>query len=141
MNATANIEPTSTTTKDLPAEIEDESNGLQYSLVGDYYLPNLTAQTEDDYAPSIWAQRRLRFLKQHKRWLYIELLITGQLAAHLKEIDEQANEWMLCLPMKMAVREGVTESIKRDDPMRWVGLMNNIYSRVRELINTDIIYV
>ena len=69
------------------------------------------------------------------------MLTTGQLAAHLKEIDEQANEWMLCLPMKMAVREGVTESIKRDDPMRWVGLMNNIYSRVRELINTDIIYV
>ena len=127
-------------TDDLPTEIHDEVNGLHYTLVGDYYLPSLVAPTKANYTPDIWARKRLRYLKGHKHWLYIELLTSGQLNTHLEEIDERAAEWLYRLPQEIAEREGVTDDMKRDDPMRWVGLMNNIYSHVRELIDTDIIY-
>ena len=135
MNHVINNSSTSTMSDDLPPEFYDESNGLHYTLVGDYYLPDFSVPAGEDYVPDNWARKRLWYLKDHKRWLYVELLTTGQLSTHLKEIDTRAGEWMYRLPKELAKCEDATEDMKRNDPMRWVGLMNNIYARTRELIN------
>ena len=127
------------TTKELPRETYDESNGLSYTLVGDYYLPDL-APSEESYTPDVWARQRLRYLREHKRALYTLLKTEGKLNAHLREIDEQADEMQRTLTTQMMKREGVTEDLKEHDQMRWVGLVNNIASRVREVISTTLIY-
>ena len=75
------------------------------------------------------------------RVLYTSLLTQGKLDVHLQEVDAAANEMMLRLPREMAKREGVTEETKHTDPLRWAGLMSNIYARAKEVINADIIYI
>lgn len=127
------------TTENRPTEIYNSKNGLRYTLVGDYYLPNLTVKPNNDYTPGIWARKRFAYLKQYRSVIYTNLITTEKLTDHLRETDELAEEWTYRFPIEMAKRENVTEELKRRDPMQWVGLMNNIRSRVNELIEHDII--
>jgi hypothetical protein len=120
--------------------IFDESNGLWYELRGDYYFPCLTAPAEDEQPIGVWGQRRRKYLREQKEALYTALLLGGKLNAHLAEIDQQAEEMFFRLVKQMAEREGITEKLKADDPMAWVGLMNNIRACAMEIVNDEIIY-
>ena len=89
----------------------------------------------------IWGQRRLRYIKAHRKVLYTDLLLDGKLNAHLAEIDRQAEGMFFQLVDQMAAREGITEQLKVEDQMAWVGRMNNIRERATEIVNSDVIYI
>lgn len=121
--------------------IYDESNGLWYELQGDYYIPCLILSTEKEYKPiGLWGQRHKRYLQEHKRAVYITFLTSGKLNCYLTDIDEQATEMIFRLVEQMADKEGVTEQLKVEKPMLWVGRMNEIQTRAREIVYADIIY-
>ena len=121
--------------------IYDESNGLWYELQGDYYIPCLILPTKKEHKPiGLWGQRHKRYLQEHKRAVYITLLTSGKLNCYLTDIDEQAMEMIFRLVEQMADKEGVTEQLKVEKPMLWVGRMNEIQARVREIVYADIIY-
>lgn len=124
----------------MEKQIYDEKNGLWYELRGDYYYP-LLALPEEKYKPiGVWGQCHGRYLKEHKREVYTALLTSGKLNSYLADIDQQAQDMFLRLVDQMAEREGVTETLKAENQMKWVGLMNNIADRAREIVNTEIIY-
>ena len=121
--------------------IYNEKNGLWYELQGDYYIPCLTLPTEKENKPiGLWGQRHKRYLQEHKRAVYTTLLTSGKLNGYLADIDEQAMDMMFRLVEQMADKEGVTEQLKAENPMLWVGKMNEIQARAREILNTEIIY-
>ena len=120
--------------------IYDEKNGLWYELQGDYYIPCLKLPQEDRQPIGVWGQQRLRYLKQHRKVLYTNLLVSSKLSEHLAEIDKQAEDMFFRLVKQMAEREGVTEQLKADNQMKWVARMNNIRSRATEIVNHDVIY-
>ena len=111
-----------------------EQIGGTYSQQGVYLIPNITLSNEEDQPIGIWGQRHLRYLKQHRRVLYINLLTSGKLNSHLAEIDKQTEELYFRLVKQFAESEGVTERLKADNPMEWVGRMGNIESRCREIV-------
>ena len=117
-----------------------EQMGGTYTKVGDYYLPDLALPAEEQQPIGIWGQRHLRHLKQNQRVLYTNLLTRGKLNNYLADINRQAEEMFFRLVKQMAEREGVTEQLKADNQMEWVGRMNNIRSRATEIVNHDIIY-
>ena len=118
-----------------------EQMGCTYTQVGDYMLPNLTIPEEEQKPIGIWGQRHARYLKQHHKILYYNLLTSGKLNAHLAEIDRQAEEMFLRLVKQMAEREGVTEQLKAENQTEWVRRMNSIRSGVAEIVYTDLIYI
>jgi hypothetical protein len=120
--------------------IYDEENGLWYELHGDYYLPCLTLPIEEERPIGIWGQRHQRFLRQHRKALYAELLTSGKLNGYLADLNEQAENMFLELVKQFAAREGVTEQLKDQDQMLWVQRMNNIRDRVNEIVNHDLIF-
>ena len=121
--------------------ITDERTGLKYELVGDYYLIAGDDEPDEEQKPiGIWGQRHLRYLKNHRKVLYINLLTSGKLNIYLADIDNQAEKMFERLTRQMAIAEGVTEQLKADNQMVWVGRMNNIRNRATEIINTEIIY-
>ena len=111
-----------------------------YTMQGDYCLPNLTLPTEEERPIGVWAQRRLRYLKQHHKILYYNLLTSGKLQSHLADVEEEAQTLFLRLVKEYAKRESVTEQLKADNPMEWVRRMNNIRERVNEVVNTEMIF-
>lgn len=118
-----------------------EEMGGTYTQVGDYFLPDLKLPEEEQKPIGVWGQRHRRYLKEHKRAVYTTLLTTGKLNSYLADIDQQAEGMFLRLVEQMAEREGVAEQLKAEDQMRWVGLMNNIADRAREIVNEELIYV
>ncbi len=120
--------------------IYDESNGLWYELRGDYYFPCLTLPTEEEQPIGLWGQRHKRFLMEYCKTTYYTLLTSGRLNSYLAEIDRQAEDRFFQLVEQYAAVEDVTEALKATAPMEWVGRMNNIRSRVTEVINAEIIY-
>ena len=117
----------------------DEKTGIRYTLQGDYYLPDLALPAEEQQPIGIWGQRHLRHIKQNRRVLYTNLLTSGKLNSYLADINRQAKEIFSRLVKQMAEREGVTEQLKADNQMEWVGRMNNICSRAIEIVNNDLI--
>ncbi len=117
-----------------------EKNGLWYEKQGDYYLPCLELPKEENKPIGIWGQRHLRYLKQQRKVLYINLLTSGKLNSHLAEIDKQATDMCFRLVKQLAEQEGVTEQLKADNQMEWVGRMNNIRNRAEEVVYNEIIY-
>lgn len=135
--------------------IIDERNGWEYELKGDYYYPTgrvmqdsrLDPETVDaDYEPEkekpigVWAQRHLRYIKQYKNKLYFDLFVSGRLNEYLAEIEAQAEDMFFLVVKEMSVQEGVTEAMKAADQMKWVGSMNNIQDRAREIVNRELIF-
>ena len=113
--------------------IYDESNGLWYELQGDYYIPCLTLPTEKEHKPiGLWGQRHKQYLKEHRHIVYTTMLIDGTLNRYLADINQQAEE--------MVQKQGVTEQLKAEQPMEWIGLMNNIQAYAREIVNNEIIF-
>ena len=120
--------------------IYDEKNGLWYELQGDYYIPCLKLPEEEQQPIGLWGQRHLQYIKQNSKVLYLNLLTSGKLNGYLAGIDKQAENMFSRLVRQIAEREGVTEQLKEDNQMEWVGRMNNIRSRATETISNDIIY-
>ena len=121
--------------------IYDENNGLWYELQGDYYIPCLTLPAEKERPIGIWGQRHRRYLKQNHRVLYMNLLTSDRLNSYLADIDEQAEEMFSRLVKQMAEKQGITEQMKEENQMLWIGRMNNIRSCAMEIVNHDLIYV
>ncbi len=124
----------------MKKHIYDEINGIRYALQGDYYLPDLVLTNEEQQPVGLWGRRHLRYIKQHRKELYTNLLTSGKLNSYLAEKDRQAEEMFSRLVKKMAERESVTEQLKSDNQMKWVARMNNIRSRATEIVNNDVIY-
>ena len=120
--------------------VTDERTGLKYELVGDYYLIAGDDEPEEDRPIGIWGQRHLRYLREHHRVRYANLLTSGELNAYLADIDRQAEELFLRLVKQMADAECITETLKASDQMEWVRRMNNVRSRAFEIVEADIIY-
>ena len=111
--------------------ITDGRTGLKYELVGDYYLIAGEDEPEEEQPIGVWGQRHLRYLKEHRRVRYANLLTSGKLNSYLANIDQQAEEMFELLVKQMAEREGVTEQLKAADQMGWVRRMNNIRNRTQ----------
>lgn len=117
-----------------------EQMGGIYTMQGDYCLPNLRLHKEDCRPIGVWGQRRLRFLKQHHRVLYYNLLTSGKLHDHLADMEERAQAMFLRLVAQYARQEGLTEQLKEEKSMEWVQRMNGVEERITEVINTETIY-
>lgn len=117
-----------------------EQIGGTYTQQGDYLLPNLVLLAEDERPIGIWGQRRLRYLKQHHRILYYNLLTSGKLLSHLADVEEQAEALFSRLVNEYAEREDVDEYLKATNQIEWVQRMNNIKARVREIVNSEVVF-
>ncbi len=117
-----------------------EQLGGTYTVQGDYRLPNLTVEETDTCPIGAWGQRRLHYLKHHRKVLYYNLLTSGKLHSHLADIEEQAQDLFSRLVKDHAEKEGITEYLKATDQMKWVQKMNNIRERVTEIVFKEIIY-
>ena len=136
--------------------IIDVRTGWEYGLQGDYYYPTgrvmrdgrMQPETvdeevnkpEDENNVGVWAQRHLRYIRQHRKNLYFELYASGQLNSYLAEIETLAEEMFLRLVNEMSEQEGITETLKENDQMIWIQRRNNIYDRAREIVNNEVIY-
>ena len=118
-----------------------ERNGGTYRQVGDYLLPNLTIDESEQQPIGKYGRMRKRYLKEHRRVLYTNLLVTGKLDQHLAAIDKACEERMELLMQQMAKQEGVTEVLKATDQMEWVRRMNSIRSRTEEIVLHELVYV
>ena len=118
-----------------------EQSGGVYTMQGDYRLPNLTLPAEDERPIGVWGQRRLRYLKQHHKVMYYNLLTSGKLHSHLADTEEHAQALFSRLVRELAEKKGVTEQLKATDQMAWVQRMNNIRERVTEMVNAEVVFV
>ena len=119
--------------------ITDERTGLKYELVGDYYL--IAGDDETEERPiGIWGQRHLRYLKQHRKTVYAELLTSGKLNSYLADLNEQAEDMFFRLVKELVEKGGVMEQLKAADQMLWVWRMNAVRDTATEIVNNDLIY-
>ncbi len=124
----------------MKKHIVNEATGISYTLVGDYYIPDLKFPETENNPIGIWGRKRLAYLKEHKTILFNQLVLRCKLNSHLAEINEQATEMLDRLTEQMANAEGVTKKLKEENQMLWVAKMNNIRNRAEEIVNTELIY-
>ena len=118
-----------------------EEMGGTYVRCGDYFIPNLTLpEGKEPSFVGVWGQRHLRYLKEYRRTLYLDLLMSGRLNRYLADIEEQAQERFERIVEQMKQAQGITEQLKADNAWEWVGRMNNIQACARELVDKEIIY-
>lgn len=120
--------------------IYDEKNGLWYEKQGDYFIPCLSIPEEEQKPIGIWGQRHLRYIKQHKRVFYTNLLTSCKLNSYLADVDEQAEDMFSRLVKQLAEKENVTEKLKAENQMLWVQRMNSIRNRATEIVHESLIY-
>ena len=117
-----------------------EEHGGTYTQVGDYLLPDLVMDPQPEGEIGVWGWRRKRYLKEHRKGTYNAMLLQGTLTQHLIDTNTEALDLMDSLIKQMAKAEGVTEALKRQDQMEWVGRMNSIRNRAEEIVRGDLIY-
>ena len=118
-----------------------EEMGGTYVRQGDYFIPCLSLPADKENHPiGVWGQRHARYLKEYHKVRYINLLTRGKLNCYLADIDEQAEEMFFRLVEQMKEREGITEKLKSENPLCWIGKMNNIRNRAEESINQELIF-
>ena len=117
-----------------------EEMGGTYIRHGDYLIPCLTLPEEEQRFIGVWGQRHLRYLKEYRRGVYLNMLTSGRLNDYLADIEEQAQKRFERIVEQMAESEGITEQLKATHQVAWVGEMNNIWSRAREVVNAKLIY-
>lgn len=126
----------------LKNTLHDSNNGLDYTLVNDHYLPNLTAAAPAEQHPTgRWGRLYKRYLKEHHPIRYNQLLLSGVLGSYLAKLDKQAEEQLALTIRQMQEAEGVTEALKAADQLEWVRRMNSIRNRAEEIIKTELIFV
>lgn len=117
-----------------------EQMGGTYEQQGDYLIPCLALPTEEEKPIGIFGQRHLRYLKEHRRIVYVNLLTSGKLNSYLADIDEQAQKMLFRLVEQMKQAQGITEQLKAENALEWTGRMNNIRACAMEIVNKEIIY-
>ena len=127
--------------KNLKKEFTDEKNGISYTLVGDYYLPNLTLEQEEKITLNKYGLLRLDYLKKYKKADYIILFMNKELNNHLKEVQETAQARVNELVEELKAKSNLTEDMKNTDILYWVGTMNAIKSQAEEIVLKELIYV
>lgn len=110
-------------------------------MQGDYRLPNLLPPTEEERPIGVWGQRKLNYLKNHRKVLYYNLLTSGKPHSHLADIEKQAQDLFSRLVKEYAEKEGITEQLKATNQMKWVQRMNSIQERVTETVYSDVVFV
>ena len=126
----------------LKNTLHDSNNGLDYTLVNDHYLPNLTAAAPAEQHPTgRWGRLHKRYLKEHHPIRYNQLLLSGVLGSYLAKLDKQAEEQLALTIRQMQEAEGVTKALKAADQLEWVRRMNSIRNRAEEIIKTELIFV
>ena len=118
-----------------------EQQGGTYTMQGDYRLPNLIPPTEEERHIGVWGQRRLHYLKHHRKVLYYNLLTSGKLHSHLADVEEQAQDLFSRLVKEQVEKEGINEQLKSTDQMKWVQKMNNIRECADELVAKEVICI
>lgn len=113
--------------------------GGTYHQEGDYFLPDLFPP--ESISVGIWGQRRKHYLKTKRDSIYTALLLSGKLESHLSEVDAQAETMFFQLVKQLAEQEGITEQLKAENQLEWIGYMNNVYNRVTEMVNAELIQV
>ncbi len=113
---------------------------LTYIKTGDYYIPNLQLEQEPEMPLGKYGRMRKAYLQEHRPIIWNEMILTGELYAHLREIDQTAHERLEQMMPKLMQEAGVTEQLKASDPMKWVGLMNTLKSQAEEIILQELIY-
>lgn len=124
----------------MKKHIVNEATGISYTLIGDYYIPDLKLPETENKPIGIWGRKRLDYIKEHKKFLFNQLVLSWKLNSHLAEINEQATELLDRLTEQMANAEGVTEKLKEENQMLWVARMNSIRNRAEEIVNAELIY-
>lgn len=119
--------------------ITDENTGINYTLVGDVYIPNLVS-TDTNYEIGYWGRKHKEYIKQYKPAFYTTLLTQCKLNSYLHDVDLRATEMYDTLVKQLAKQEGVTEKLKATDMMLWIQKMNNIRNRAKEIVNAELIY-
>ena len=125
----------------MKKQIADAKTGINYTLYGDYYLPDLSLPAEEEIPIGVWGQRHAAFLKKPQRSVYNEFLVIGKLQRYLAQIDRDAQEMFDLLVRQLAEQECVTEQLKAENQMEWVHRMNSIRNRATEIVNHELIYV
>ena len=125
---------------EMKKHIYDESNGLWYELIGDYYIPVHTLSSEEQRPIGKWGRMHRDYLKEHRPIRFNDLVLSGQLWIYLADLNEQAQERLALIIDQMTASEGVTEKLKTADQMAWVGAMNSIRNRAEEIILREMIY-
>ena len=125
----------------LKNPLHDSNNGLDYTLVNDYYLPNLTVAAPAEQHPTgRWGRLHKRYLKEHHPIRYNQLLLSGELGSYLAKLDKQSEEQLALTVRQMQEAEGVTEALKAADQLEWVRRMNSIRNRAEEIILREIVF-
>ena len=126
----------------LKNTLHDSNNGLDYTMVNGYYLPNLTVAAPTEQHPTgRWGRLHKRYLKEHHPIRYNQLLLSGELSSYLAKLDKQAEEQLALTVRQVQEAEGVTEALKAADQLEWVRRMNSIRNRAEEIIKTELIFV
>ncbi|WP_195481500.1 TnpV protein [[Clostridium] symbiosum] len=123
----------------LRKRIHDNSNGLDYVLIGDYYIPDLKL-AEENRPTGRWGRMHKAYLELYHPVRYNDLLLSGKLWTYLADLNEQAQDRLDCIIAQMKEAEEITEELKARDQMVWVGAMNSIRNRAEEMIRAEIIY-
>ena len=126
---------------ELKQRIHDEANGLDYVLVGDYYIPAIELPDNDSRPIGKWGRMHRAYLEETNQPLLNHLILTGKLHTYLADINEQAQERCQLIIRQMARADGVDEDLKRQSQWEWIQAMNNIVSRAEEIIRSEMIYV
>ena len=125
----------------LKNTLHDSNNGLDYTMVNGYYLPNLTAAAPAEHPTGRWGRLHKMYLKEQHPLRYTQLLLSGELGGYLAKLDKQAEEQLALTIRQMLEAEGVTEALKAADPLEWVRRMNSIRNRAEKIIKTELIFV
>ena len=125
---------------ELKPTIHDEANGLDYILVGDYYIPAIELPEDDDRPIGKWGRMHRAYLEETNPLLLNHLILTGKLHSYLTDLNEQSKASCRLLIKQMAAAEGVTKDLKQQSQWEWVKAMNSIVNRAEEIVKREIIY-
>ena len=125
----------------LKNTLHDSNNGLNYTLVNDHYLPNLTAVAPAEHPTGRWGRLHKMYLEEQHPVRYNQLLLSGELSGYLAKLDKQSEEQLALIIRQMQEAEGVTEALKAENQLEWVRRMNSIRNRAEEIIKSELIFV
>ena len=124
----------------LKNTLHDSNNGLDYTMVNGYYLPNLTVAAPAEHPTGRWGRLHKMYLKEQHPIRYNQLLLSGELGGYLAKLDKQAEEQLALTIRQMQETEGVTEALKAENQLEWVRRMNSIRNRAEEIIQKELIF-